>query len=327
MIEEIRRVAVVGSGYMGGGIAQSLARVGLPVAIADASAELAEAARVRLIEEAERFEAAGVFPPGSADAVRANLTAAPDLETAVADADFVQEAVSEVVAIKHDVLARISAAAPVDAIIGSNTSTIPVHELDEAVTHPERFLNVHWSNPAPFVPGVELIVGRHTDPATVPVVKRMLDRAERVGAEVADVLGFVLNRLQYVLLKEAASLVEEGVATVEDVDAIVRTTFGFRLAFFGPFAIADMAGLDVYANCFRTFEDEYGERLAAPQMILDQVAAGRHGVKSGAGLTGDIPPETVRALEDYRARAYSALVRLRAELGPSPLESAWAERE
>lgn len=327
MIEEIRRVAVVGSGYMGGGIAQSLARVGLPVAIADASAELAEAARVRLVEEAERFEAAGVFPPGSADAVRANLTAAPDLETAVADADFVQEAVSEVVAIKHDVLARISAAAPVDAIIGSNTSTIPVHELDEAVTHPERFLNVHWSNPAPFVPGVELIVGRHTDPATVPVVKRMLDRADRVGAEVADVPGFVLNRLQYVLLKEAASLVEEGVATVEDVDAIVRTTFGFRLAFFGPFAIADMAGLDVYANCFRTFEDEYGERLAAPQMILDQVAAGRHGVKSGAGLTGDIPPETVRALEDYRARAYSALVRLRAELGPSPLESAWAERE
>lgn len=321
MIEDIRAVAVVGSGYMGGGIAQTLAIVGFPVVIADATAELAEAARVRLIDEADRFEADGVFVAGAGDAVRANLAAAPDIETAVAGADFVQEAVSEVVAVKHDVLRRISAAAPADAIIGSNTSTIPVHELDPAVTGPERFLNVHWSNPAPFVPGVELIVGRHTDPATVPIVKRMLARAGRWGAEVADVPGFVLNRLQYVLLKEAASIVEEGIADLHDVDTIVRTTFGFRLAFFGPFAIADMAGLDVYANGFGTFEDAFGERLAPPKLLLDEVARGRHGVKNGGGLTGDVDPERRQALEAYRARAYSSLIRLREELGPSPLEA------
>jgi 3-hydroxybutyryl-CoA dehydrogenase len=321
LIDEIRTVAVIGSGYMGGGIAQSLAIAGFPVVIADATPELAEAARVRLIEEADRFEASGVFAAGAGAAVRQNLTAAPDLESAVAGADFVQEAVSEVLAVKHDVLARIAAAAPVEAIIGSNTSTLPVHELDPAVPHPERFLNVHWSNPAPFVPGVELIVGRHTDPAVIPVVKRMLTRAGRWGAEVADVPGFVLNRLQYVLLKEAASIVEEGIASIHDVDTIVRTTFGFRLAFFGPFAIADMAGLDVYANGFRTFEDAFGERLAAPQVILDQVAQGRFGVKTGGGITGDVDPERLRALEDYRARAYSALVQLRADLGPSPLEA------
>ncbi len=320
MIDEIRTVAVVGSGYMGGGIAQSLASVGFPVVLADASPAVAEAAHARLLDETERFERGGGFPAGSAAAVRANLSWAPDVESAVADADFVQEAVSEVVAVKHDVLARVSAAAPPGAIIGSNTSTIPVAELDAAVAGPERFLNVHWSNPAPFVPGVELIVGRHTDPAVVPVVKRMLERAGRWGAEVADVPGFVLNRLQYVLLKEAASIVEEGIATVSDVDTIVRTTFGFRLAFFGPFAIADMAGLDVYASGFGTFRDAFGERLAPPRLILDQVAAGRLGVKSGGGITGDLAPERVRALEEYRARAYSALVRLRTELGPSPLE-------
>jgi 3-hydroxybutyryl-CoA dehydrogenase len=321
LIDEIRTVAVVGSGYMGGGIAQSLAIAGFPVVISDATPELAEAARVRLIEEAERFEASGVFGAGAGAAVRENLTAAADLESAVAGADFVQEAVSEVLAVKHDVLARIAAAAPAGAIIGSNTSTLPVHELDPVVSHPERFLNVHWSNPAPFVPGVELIVGRHTDPAAIPIVKRMLTRAGRWGAEVADVPGFVLNRLQYVLLKEAASIVEEGIASIHDVDTIVRTTFGFRLAFFGPFAIADMAGLDVYANGFRTFEDAFGSRLAAPQVILDQVAQGRFGVKTGGGMTGDVDPERLRALEAYRARAYSALVQLRADLGPSPLEA------
>jgi 3-hydroxybutyryl-CoA dehydrogenase len=322
LIDEIRTVAVVGSGYMGGGIAQSLAIAGFPVVIADATPELAEAARVRLTDEADRFEASGIFVEGAGAAIRENLTAAADIESAVAGADFVQEAVSEVLAIKHDVLARIAAAAPSGAIIGSNTSTLPVRDLDPAVSHPERFLNVHWSNPAPFVPGVELIVGRHTDPAVIPIVKRMLTRAGRWGAEVADVPGFVLNRLQYVLLKEAASIVEEGIASIHDVDTIVRTTFGFRLAFFGPFAIADMAGLDVYANGFRTFEDAFGSRLAAPQVILDQVAQGRFGVKTGGGMTGDVDPEQIRALEAYRARAYSALVQLRADLGPSPLEAA-----
>jgi 3-hydroxybutyryl-CoA dehydrogenase len=321
VIDDIQTIAVVGSGYMGGGIAQSLAIVGFPVVIADVSAEYAEAARTRLIDEAERFEASGVFPAGAAEAVRANLTVAPDIETAVANADFVQEAVLEIVAVKHEVLARISAAAPPGAIIGSNTSTIPAGELAVAVSGPERFLNVHWSNPAPFVPGVELIVTPQTDPAAIPIVKRMLTRAGRWGAEVADVPGFVLNRLQYVLLKEAASIVEEGIASIHDVDTIVRTTFGFRLAFFGPFAIADMAGLDVYANGFRTFEEGFGPRLAAPQLLLDQVAAGRHGVKNGGGWTGDVDADRLRALEDYRARAYSALTRLRADLGPSPLEA------
>ncbi|KAA9105090.1 3-hydroxyacyl-CoA dehydrogenase family protein [Microbacterium rhizomatis] len=320
MIDSIRSVAVVGAGYMGGGIAQSLARAGYPVVIADVSAEAAAAAGRRLVDEAERFEGTGEFEPGAAEAVRSHLSVAADIESAVAHADYIQEAVSEVLAVKHDVLGRISRAAKPDAIIGSNTSTLPVHELDVAVQGPERFLNVHWSNPAPFVPGVELIMGRHTDPRAVDVVKELLAAAGRSGARVGDVPGFVLNRLQYALLKEASAIVEEGVATVDDVDTIVRTTFGFRLAFFGPFAIADMAGLDVYADGFRTLQGAYGERMAPPQLILDAVSEGRFGVKSGSGLTGDIDAERVRELEAYRGKVYSALVRLRAEAGPSPIE-------
>jgi 3-hydroxybutyryl-CoA dehydrogenase len=194
-----------------------------------------------------------------------------------------------------------------------------VHVLDVAVTEPGRFLTVHWSNPAPFIPGVELVTGEHTDPAVIPVVQEMLQRAGRSSALVADVPGFVLNRLQYVLLKESMAIVEEGVATPEDVDTIVRSTFGFRLPFFGPFAIADMAGLDVYVNGFETLQEAFGPRLATPTMLKDAVTAGRHGTKNGRGLTRDYTPEEVKALVAYRSEAYSRMAALLRDLGPSPV--------
>lgn len=132
--------------------------------------------------------------------------------------------------------------------------------------------------------------------------------------------GFVLNRLQYVLLKESNSIVEAGIATARDVDVIVRSTFGFRLPFFGPFAIADMAGLDIYAACFKTFEDAFGERLATPELLKSLVDAGKFGVKSGDGFYGKFDPDMAAKLVAYRNKAYARMAQLLEELGPSPLE-------
>jgi 3-hydroxybutyryl-CoA dehydrogenase len=303
---------------MGGGIAQSLADAGFEVRIADVDPDATVRAHERLLAEAVEFEAQGLFSTGSADRIRANLHVAPSIEDAVADVDFVEEAVPEVPQIKRDVLARVEAAARPGTIIGTNTSTIPVHVLAEGLEDPSRFLTVHWSNPAPFIPGVELVAGERTDPAVIPVVERMLARAGRRSAQVADVPGFVLNRLQYVLLKEAMAVVDEGVASAADVDTIVTSTFGFRLPFFGPFAIADMAGLDVYANGFATLEQAFGERLAAPKVLTDLVAQGRFGVKTGSGFL-ELEPEKREALIAYRNRAYRAMNDLLQELGPSPL--------
>lgn len=315
MIEKIETVAVVGAGYMGGGIAQSLAASGYDVRIADVSAVAAEAAYARLVDEAEQFEASGMWPAGSAEAVRRNLHVAPTIAAGVSGVDFIEEAVFEVPEIKHQVLAEISQHARPDAIIGTNTSTIPVSVLCTAVTGPERFLTVHWSNPAPFIPGVELVVGEHTDPAALVPVREMLTKAGRQSAIVADRPGFVLNRLQYVLLKEAATIVEEGVATAQDVDTIVRSTFGYRLPFFGPFLIADMAGLDVYANGFRILSEAYGERLALPKIIAEAVEHGDYGLKSGEGLTGSFTDERAAACVDYRTRAYGRMGQVLEELG------------
>ena len=308
MSTPITTVTVVGAGYMGGGIAQSLALAGFTVQIADVDVAASLKGLERLLTEVREFEAEGLYPAGSTELITKNLSAGKPIE----------EAVFEVLEVKHSVLRTISTFARPDAIIGTNTSTIPVRELAPAVTHPERFLTVHFSNPAPFIPGVELVAGEATEPGVIEAVKDLLARAGRQGAQVADTPGMVLNRLQYVLLKEATAIVEEGVATVEDVDTIVRTTFGFRLGFFGPFAIADQAGLDVYKNCFTTFEDAYGPRLATPQLLTDAVAADRKGTKNGKGLTGDFDDETKAALIAYRNKAYSRMGDLLRELGPAP---------
>src|SRR6478672_3742060 len=242
-----RNIAVVGSGYMGGGIAQVLALAGARVA-----------------------------------------------------------------------LARISAAARPDAIIGSNTSTISIAKLAEVVENPERFLGVHFSNPAPFIPGVEVIPHEGTSEATVQAARTIVGETGKETATVKDVTGFVLNRLQYALFHEAAQVVEEGIATAEDVDTLVRTTFGFRLPFFGPFAIADMAGLDVYAFCYKSLQTGFPERFATPHILQEKVDAGQLGTKTGSGFL-DVPADRTAALVAYRNKAYVAMQKLIKELGPAPL--------
>jgi 3-hydroxybutyryl-CoA dehydrogenase len=313
-----RNIAVVGSGYMGGGIAQVLALAGARVALADVSADIAQSNYERLLKESDEFVAAGLFPAGATEKLKENLWAAKDIEEAVAYAEYIEEAVPEVLEIKHATLGRISAAARPDAIIGSNTSTISIAKLAEVVANPERFLGVHFSNPAPFIPGVEVIPHEGTSDATVQAARTIVAETGKETATVKDVTGFVLNRLQYALFHEAAQVVEEGIATAEDVDTLVRTTFGFRLPFFGPFAIADMAGLDVYAFCYKSLQTGFPERFATPQILQDKVDAGQLGTKTGSGFL-DVPADRTAALVAYRNKAYVAMQKLIEELGPAPL--------
>lgn len=312
----IKKIAVVGAGYMGGGIAQEYAIAGYPVVLADVDGQVAKASVARLIAEATDWEARGLFHPGDAAKVEANISAAETLAEAVGDADFIHEVVPEVPEIKKEILAKIEQDARPDAIIASNTSTLPIGGLAEALERPERFLGVHFSNPAPFVPGVEIISHATTDPEIVPVCEELVAATGKLSARVKDAPGFVLNRLQYALLKEAISIVDDGIATAEDVDIVVRTTFGFRLPFFGPFAIADMAGLDIYLNCFRTFEENYGERFATPPKLRELVESGHLGTKSGGGYV--IPAGDTTDLVAYRNTAYARLSMLLEELGQAP---------
>ncbi len=315
--EKSTTIAVIGAGYMGGGMAQVFALSGYICLLADANFEIAQNSLKRLIKESEAFESQGLFPKGSTELIAGNLHVAQSIEEAAMKADYIAEVVPEVAEIKRDVLTRISGSARANAIIASNTSAIPIAKLAAWVSHPERFLGVHWMNPAPFVPGVELIASPETSEEVMQFVEDLIGGLGKVTCRVSDIAGFIANRLQFALYREAVTMFEEGSATPEEVDTVVSNTFGFRLAFFGPFAIADMAGLDVYAGAYRSLSEAYGERFAAPKSLIEKTEAGEFGLKSGGGFVG-LDVEQKDAIAAYRNRAYAALSQLKKDLGSPP---------
>lgn len=326
MVAPFDRIAVVGGGYMGGGIAQTFALNGTRCVLADASLELAQASVERLLRETEKYEAMGLFPDGALDRVEGNLSPAESIDEAVHDAEFIAEAVPEDPDLKKKVLDGITHAARPDAVIASNTSAIPISQLAAGVTEPRRFLGAHWMNPAPFVPCVEVIPTSLTDPSIVDAVVDLLLRTGKRPTRVSDSPGFVANRLQYALFKECSRMVEEGIADPEQIDEVVQNSFGFRLPFFGPFAIADIAGLDVYRGGFNTMEAAYGERLGTPRLLTELVSSGRLGMKSLAGFY-TYASEDAAHVADYRDRGYSGLQSLREQLNNSRPTSRAEENE
>lgn len=306
-------VAVVGAGTMGVGISHVFAASGIETVLVDASPELSEAARARSVELLSRLEAEGHVVRGTVATAEPRLSAAPTIADAVAGAELVVEAVVERPDVKLAVYATIEAAAGDDAVIATNTSSIPITELAAGLRKPGRFLGMHWFVPPLLVPCVEVIATPSNDERVVQKVVRALHQLGKVAVVVGDGPGFVANRIQFAMFREAARIVEDGIATPEQVDEVVRSSFGFRLPFFGPFTIADMAGLDVYADIFDTLERGLGAGFAAPAILRQHVDRGEFGVKTGRGFL-DLPQAQADELIDRRNRAYVALAGLRREL-------------
>jgi 3-hydroxybutyryl-CoA dehydrogenase len=222
--------------------------------------------------------------------------------------------------VKLRVFAEVEAAAPREAVIASNTSAIPIGTLAAGLERPERFLGMHWFNPPQWVPAVEVIPTPATDGAAVERVHAFLRHLGKRPVTVGDKAGFVANRIQFAMFKEAVSVVADGVATAEQVDEVVRSSFGFRLPFFGPFTIADMAGLDVYTGAYEALTEEFGPRFEAPELLAEHVREGRLGVKAGGGFLG-LTQEQAAELVARRDASYRALSELLARLqadGPQP---------
>jgi 3-hydroxybutyryl-CoA dehydrogenase len=287
-------IACLGAGRMGRGIAVAFAYAGHQVALIDVKsrppeqfAKLAgEALREinKVLASLSRFgllagdDVAGI-------AARVSVVPASGFATALADAGIVFEGVPEVVDLKREALAAASKCVGPGVIIASTTSTILVDDISGAVEHPQRFLNVHWLNPAYLIPLVELSPGATTDPAVTARVKTMLEGIGKVPVVCAATPGYIVPRIQALAMNEAARMVEEGVATAEDIDKAIKYGFGFRYATMGLLEFIDWGGGDILYYASRYLEAAlHSDRYRAPDVISRNMEQGRIGMRTGAGF-------------------------------------------
>jgi 3-hydroxybutyryl-CoA dehydrogenase len=321
-VSAVTRAAVLGGGTMGVGICQVLATAGIHTRLVSSTPSRTRASLERLARRTEAHVRDGLRSDKIPRQVADHVEAADGVANAVAAAQVVFEAVPEQPDLKRVVLAEASGAMTASGILATNTSSLPIRSLAEAVARPDRFLGVHWFNPPEWIPGIEVIPGPRTAPMVLRDVELLLRRLGKTPVRVGDSAGFVANRLQYALFTEALRCVEEGVARAEEIDEIVRSSFGFRLPFYGPLEIADMAGLDVYMAVYDVLERALGPRFQRPEILIEAVEAGRLGTKTGRGLR-EYDAGQIEEMLTRRDRLYKALEDLlRTErLDPKPTDN------
>ncbi len=277
MMKKPMHIAVIGAGLMGHGIAQVFAAAGHDVAIHDASA-------TALAGVVERIRG-NLRDLGQSTSCADRVTVHGELGSAVRDADFVVEAALENLALKQGLFVEIERAAPANAILASNTSVIPITAIMEKLERRQRAIGTHWWNPPFLVPLVEVITTPWTDSGTLSRTMALHQAIGKTAVHVKkDVPGFVGNRLQHALWREAISLVERGICDAETVDTVVKASFGRRLAVLGPLENADLVGTDLTLAIHQTVLSDIESRPGPSPLLESMVAEAKLGMKSGEGF-------------------------------------------
>ncbi|KMO76796.1 3-hydroxybutyryl-CoA dehydrogenase [Mycobacterium sp. BK558] len=279
----IERVGVVGAGQMGGGIAEVCARAGAAVVVYEPSAELAEAGRARITASLERAKAKGKLAADEFEITQARLTFTSDLAD-LADRQLVIEAIVEDEAVKASVFAKLDEiVTDPDAVLASNTSSIPIMKIAAATKNPSRVLGLHFFNPVPVLPLVELVNTLVTSDEAIARVEQFA--GETLGKKVVrcgDRSGFIVNALLVPYLLSAIRMAEAGVASVEDIDTAVVAGLSHPM---GPLRLSDLIGLDTMKLIADSMYDEYKDAHYAPPPLLQRmVEAGQLGKKTGKGF-------------------------------------------
>jgi 3-hydroxybutyryl-CoA dehydrogenase len=271
------KIAVIGAGLMGHGIAQVFALAGHDVAITDSHRPSLDTAKQRIVTNLRDL--------GDDQKAVERVWPAPDLADCVRAADFVVEAVLEDMPLKQKIFAEIERHARPDAILASNTSVMPITEIMKGLQRRERALGTHWWNPPFLVPLVEVIGTQWTSPQVIDFTMKLHAGAGKTPAHVKkDVPGFIGNRLQHALWREAISLVERGICDAETVDAVVKAAFGRRLPVLGPLENADLVGTDLTLAIHKTVLPDIEHRPGPSPYLERLVAEGKLGFKSGEGF-------------------------------------------
>jgi 3-hydroxybutyryl-CoA dehydrogenase len=303
MVAKKQQIAVIGAGLMGHGIALTLARAGQYVAITDPMEDARRSVASRIQHS---MKAMGVSDADAAKALKmievCNTTAA-----AVRNADVVFEAAPEKMDLKRAIFAEIEAHAPETCILASNTSVMPITQIMSGLRMKNRALGTHWWNPPHMIPLVEVIKTEWTDLGVAQATYDLLADAGKTPVMVEkDVPGFIGNRLQHALWREAISLVENGICDAESVDTVIKASFGRRLAVLGPLENADLVGTDLTLDIHNTVLADIEARQGPSPYLEKLVEDGKLGMKSGQGFR----TWTLSEADEVRARVARHLNRL-----------------
>ncbi|MFJ5919642.1 3-hydroxyacyl-CoA dehydrogenase family protein [Streptomyces ardesiacus] len=296
-------VGVVGAGVMGAGVAQNLAQAGHDVALVDNTPQAVTKA-LSTIELNSRMSRLLGGPELDPDTILGRVKAGTDLAL-LADADLVIENITENWELKRGLYLEMDHTVQPDAVFVANTSAIPITRLASLTTRPRQFVGVHFMNPVPMKPAVELIPGHHTSPEALEKVRDLLTSMGKKAIPVNDACGFVSNRVLMLTVNEAAFLVHEGVADAETVDEVFRSCFGHPM---GPLQTADLIGVDTILYSIEVLHEHFADSKYRPCPLLKQMTdAGLHGRKSGQGFYSyGAPAASSAAVDSGGARPTAA---------------------
>ncbi len=281
-LADVKTVAVIGAGTMGAGIAQTCAAAGLQVSMRDIEQRFVDGGFRRIREPLAKRVERGKMTQAEVDAILSNIRGAVDLKEAVGGAQLVIEAIFEKMEIKKELYAELDRLCPTDVVFASNTSSLSITEMASATKRPDRVVGMHFFNPAPVMKLVEVIRGSETSDDTVRLVRDLCTRLGKDAVEVKESPGFVVNRLLVPMMNEAFNLLQEGVASPEDIDKAMKLGTNMPM---GPFELADYTGLDIGLDVMEVLFRETGDAKFRPAPLLRKyVRAGRLGRKAGRGV-------------------------------------------
>jgi len=280
----IKKVAVIGGGVMGHGIAQVFAQRGYNVALYDIDDAILQKALSLIEFNLDTFIKHGLTTKEAKQQAISRIEATTHLAEAVKQADFVTEAVPEILELKRQVFQNIEELCSIHTIIASNTSGLKITEIGSQCTRHENLVITHWFNPAPIIPVVEVVKGPKTSKATFDSTFYLMEKLGKKPVKIVkEVHGFIANRIQFAMFREALALLEAGVGSAEDIDMAVKGSFGFRLPTIGPFESADLGGLDVWLEVSKNLFPKI-DCSTESSFLREKVSQGKLGAKSGEGF-------------------------------------------
>lgn len=287
---EIKKIAVLGAGQMGNGIAHVCAQAGYQVKMRDIEQKFIDNGMATIKKNLDRGVSKGKMTQEEEDTILGRIKGVINLKEAVKDVDLVIEAIPEVVKLKLDTWREVDEAAPKHAILASNTSSISITQMAAATKRADKFIGMHFFNPVPVMGLVEIIKGQSTDDSTVKIIEEVSHKVGKKTVLVNEAPGFAVNRVLVPAINEAIFAIQEGVATVEDMDLAIKLGLNWPM---GPLTLVDFVGLDTLLYISDYFVDEFKDsKYRAPALLRKMVRAGWLGRKSGRGFydySGDEP--------------------------------------